>query len=84
MADILSPLIGALGGIGSALIGSSKGDKSLAGNYLAPNGNGVGWKDGQLALYDKDGRFAGDYMSGVFQQKIPKSVYWSIMMNQAF
>ncbi len=83
MADILSPLIGALGGIGSALIGSSKGDKSLAGNYLAPNSNGVGWKNGQLALYDKDGRFAGDYMSGVFQQKIPKSVYWSIMMNQA-
>lgn len=83
MADILSPLLGALGGIGSALFGSSKGDKSLAGNYLAPNGNGVGWKDGQLALYDKDGRFAGDYMSGVFQQKIPKSVYWSIMMNQA-
>ena len=83
MADVLSPLIGALGGIGSALIGSSKGDKSLAGNYLAPNGQGVGWKDGQLALYGKDGRFAGDYMSGVFQQKIPKSVYWSIMMNQA-
>lgn len=83
MADILSPIIGALGGIGSALIGSSKGDKSLAGNYLAPNGNGVGWKNGQLALYDKDGRFAGDYMSGVYQQKIPKSVYWSIMMNQA-
>lgn len=83
MADILSPLLGALGGIGSALFGSSKGDKSLAGNYLAPNGNGVGWKNGQLALYDKDGRFAGDYMSGVYQQKIPKSVYWSIMMNQA-
>ena len=83
MADILSPLIGALGGIGSALIGSSKGDKSLAGNYLAPNGNGVGWKNGQLAMYDKDGRFAGDYMSGVYQQKIPKSVYWSVMMNQA-
>lgn len=83
MADILSPIIGALGGIGSALFGSSKGDKSLAGNYLAPNGNGVGWKDGQLAMYDKDGRFAGDYMSGVYQQKIPKSVYWSIMMNQA-
>lgn len=83
MADILSPIIGALGGIGSALIGSSKGDKSLAGNYLAPNGNGVGWKNGQLAMYDKDGRFAGDYMSGVYQQKIPKSVYWSIMMNQA-
>ena len=83
MADILSPIIGALGGIGSALFGSSKGDKSLAGNYLAPNGQGVGWKDGQLALYDKEGRFAGDYMSGVYQQKIPKSVYWSIMMNQA-
>lgn len=83
MADILSPLIGALGGIGSAIFGSSKGDKSLAGNYLAPDGQGVGWKDGQLALYDKSGRFAGDYMSGVFQQKIPKSVYWSIMQNQA-
>lgn len=83
MAAILSPIIGAIGGIGSALIGSSKGDKSLAGNYLAPNGNGVGWKDGNLALYDKDGRYAGDYMSGVFQKKIPKSVYWSIMMNQA-
>lgn len=83
MADIFSPLIGAIGGIGSALLGSSKGDRSLAGNYLAPNGNGVGWHDGQLALYDKDGRFAGDYMSGVFQQKIPKSVYWSVMMNQA-
>lgn len=83
MADILSPIIGALGGIGSAIFGSSKGDKSLSGNYLAPNGNGVGWKDGQLAMYDKDGRFAGDYMSGVYQKKIPKSVYWSIMMNQA-
>lgn len=83
MADILSPIIGALGGIGSALFGSSKGDKSLAGNYLAPYGNGVGWKDGQLAMYDKDGKFAGDYMSGVYMSKIPKSVYWSIMMNQA-
>lgn len=83
MADILSPILGALGGIGSAIFGSSKGDKSLSGNYLAPNGNGVGWNDGRLALYDKNGNFAGDYMSGVFQQKIPKSVYWSIMQNQA-
>jgi hypothetical protein len=53
MADILSPILGALGGIGSAIFGSSKGDKSLSGNYLAPSGNGVGWKDGQLAMYDK-------------------------------
>lgn len=83
MADILSPIVGALGGIGSAIFGSSKGDKSLSGNYLAPNGYGVGWKDGQLAMYDKNGRFAGDYMSGVYMQKIPKSVYWSIMQNQA-
>lgn len=83
MADILSPIIGALGGIGSAIFGSSKGDKSLSGNYLAPYGNGVGWKDGQLAMYDKNGNFAGDYMSGVYMPKIPKSVYWSIMMNQA-
>lgn len=83
MADILSPIIGALGGIGSALFGSSKGDKSLAGNYLAPDGNGVGWHNGQLAMFDKEGNFAGDYMSGVYQKKIPKSVYWSIMMNQA-
>lgn len=83
MADILSPIIGALGGIGSAIFGSSKGDKSLSGNYLAPNGNGVGWKDGQLAMYDKNGNFAGDYMNGVYLNKIPKSVYWSIMMNQA-
>lgn len=83
MADILSPILGALGGIGSAIFGSSKGDKSLSGNYLAPYGNGVGWKDGQLAMYDKNGNFAGDYMSGVYMQKIPKSVYWSIMMNQA-
>lgn len=83
MADILSPIIGALGGIGSAIFGSSKGDKSLAGNYLAPNGNGVGWKDGQLAMFDKNGNFAGDYMKGVYMPKIPKSVYWSIMMNQA-
>lgn len=83
MADILSPIIGALGGIGSAIFGSSKGDKSLAGNYLAPNGNGVGWKDGQLAMYDQNGHFAGDYMNGVYMSKIPKSVYWSIMMNQA-
>lgn len=50
MADIFSPIIGAIGGIVSALFGSSKGDKSLAGNYLAPNGNGVGWKDGPLAI----------------------------------
>ena len=83
MADILSPIIGALGGIGSALFGSSKGDKSLSGNYLAPNGYSVGWKDGQLAMYDKNGYFAGDYMNGVNFPKIPKSVYWSIMMNQA-
>lgn len=83
MADILSPILGALGGIGSAIFGSSKGDKSLSGNYLAPYGNGVGWKDGQLAMYDKDGKFAGDYMNGVYMSKIPKSVYWSIMMNQA-
>lgn len=83
MADILSPILGALGGIGSTIFGSSKGDKSLSGNYLAPSGNGVGWKDGQLAMYDKDGKYAGDYMSGVYMPKIPKSVYWSIMMNQA-
>lgn len=83
MADILSPILGALGGIGSAIFGSSKGDKSLSGNYLAPNGYGVGWKDGQLAMYDKEGNFAGDYMNGVYLPKIPKSVYWSIMMNQA-
>lgn len=83
MADILSPIIGAIGGIGSALFGSSKGDKSLSGNYLAPNGYSVGWKDGQLAMYDKNGYYAGDYMNGVNFPKIPKSVYWSIMMNQA-
>lgn len=83
MADILSPILGALGGIGSAIFGSSKGDKSLSGNYLAPNGNGVGWKDGQLAMFDRNGNFAGDYMNGVYMSKIPKSVYWSIMMNQA-
>lgn len=82
MADFLSPIIGGLFGLGSAIFGSSKGDKSLSGNYLAPNGSKTGWTDGRLTFTGADG-IAHDWQNGALVSKIPKSVYWSIMQNQA-
>ncbi len=82
MADILSPIIGGLFGLGSAVFGSSKGDKSLSGNYLAPNHSMTGWSDGRLTYTGADG-IAHDWQNQALVSKIPKSVYWSIMQNQA-
>lgn len=83
MADILSPLIGAGATLASALFGSSKSDKSLAGSYRAPSGQSVAWKDGRLAIYDPVTGTYKDHMNTFGVDKIPKSVYWSLMMNQA-
>lgn len=83
MADLISPFIGAGASLASALLGSNKSDKSLAGSYRAPSGQSVAWKDGRLAIFDpKTGTFK-DYMNSYGVNKIPKSVYWSLMMNQA-
>lgn len=83
MADFISPVIGAGATLASALIGSNNSDKSLAGSYRAPSGQSVAWKDGRLAIFDpKTGTFK-DHMDTYGVNKIPKSVYWSLMMNQA-
>ena len=47
--DFITPILGAGASIASALIGSSSGDKTLAGNYIMPNGDKVGWLNGRLA-----------------------------------
>ena len=79
--DFLTPILGAGASIASALIGSSSGDKSLAGNYIMPNGDKVGWLDGRLAR-GSNGDWL-DMMDSISVNKIPKSVYWSLMTNQA-
>ena len=80
--DFLSPILGAGASIASALIGSSSGDKSVAGSYIMPNGEGVTWDNGRLARIDSVGNMK-DIMNTLNVSKIPKSVYWSIMANQA-
>lgn len=81
--DFLSPILGAGATLASALIGGSGNDKSLAGNYIPPNYNKVAWKDGRLTYYDPSSHEEKDYMDNATHDRIPKSVYWSIMMNQA-
>jgi len=81
--DWVSPVLGAGATIASALIGGSSKDSSLAGSYIPPNNNKVTWKDGRLAYYDPTTNETFDYMDNATKSKIPKSVYWSIMMNQA-
>lgn len=83
MADFISPIIGAGATLASALIGSGSSDKSLAGSYRAPRGQSVSWKDGRLAIFDPQSGKYYDYMNTFGVDKIPKSVYWSLMMNQA-
>lgn len=83
MADLISPIIGAGATLASALIGSNSSDKSLAGSYRAPYGQSVAWKDGRLAIFDPKTGTYKDYMDTYGVNKIPKSVYWSLMMNQA-
>ena len=81
--DFITPILGAGATIASALIGSSSGDNSLAGSYIPPNYDRVTWKDGRLAYYDPLTHEFFDYMDNANHAKIPKSVYWSIMANQA-
>ena len=81
--DFLTPILGAGASIASALIGSSSGDKSLAGNYIMPDGDWVGWKNGKLYRNNLDSGEWQDVMQSTVFPKIPKSVYWSIMSNQA-
>lgn len=79
--DFISPILGAGASIASALIGSSNKDNSLSGNYLMPDGDKVGWYDGRL--YRGSNGHWQDMMNSISLNKIPKSVYWSIMTNQA-
>lgn len=79
--DFFTPILGAGASIASALIGSSSKDNSLAGNYIMPNGDKVGWLDGRLAR-GSNGNWQ-DMMDSINVNKIPKSVYWSLMANQA-
>lgn len=83
MSDFVSPLIGAGATLASALIGSGNSDKSLAGSYRAPRGQSVAWNNGRLAIFDPKTGTYKDYMDTYGVDKIPKSVYWSLMMNQA-
>ncbi len=83
MADFLSPLIGAGATVASALFGSNNSDKSLAGSYRPPKGQSVAWNDGRLAIFDPATGIYKDYMNSYGVDKIPKSVYWSLMANQA-
>ena len=70
--DYLTPILGAGASIASALIGSSSGDKSLAGNYIMPNGDAVTWQDGRLVRINSDGSMK-DIMDSINLSKIPKS-----------
>ena len=83
MADLFSPIIGAGATLASALFGSNNSDKSLAGSYRAPKGQSVAWKDGRLAIFDPSTGTYKDFMDNFGVDKIPKSVYWSLMTNQA-
>lgn len=80
--DFLTPITAAGASIASALIGSSSKDKSLAGSYIMPDNNRVTWHDGRLARIDSVGNMK-DMMDSINISKIPKSVYWSLMANQA-
>lgn len=80
--DSISPILGAGASIVSALIGSSGKDKSLAGSYIMPDNERVTWHDGRLARIDSVGNMK-DMMNTINVNKIPKSVYWSLMANQA-
>ena len=80
--DYFSPILGAGASIASALIGSSSNDKSLAGSYIMPNGDRVGFDNGRLIRNNPDGT-SKDLMDNTTINKIPKSVYWSLMANQA-
>lgn len=77
----LIPILGAGASIASALIGGSNKDKSLSGSYLMPDGDKVGWYNGRL-YRGSNGNWQ-DMMDSISLNKIPKSVYWSIMTNQA-
>lgn len=81
--DFLTPILGAGASIASALIGSSGNDSSLSGSYIPPDYNKVAWHNGRLAYYNPDTNEFFDYMDSANKSSIPKSVYWSIMMNQA-
>lgn len=83
MADLFTPIIAAGSTLASALFGSNNSDKSLAGSYRAPKGQSVAWKDGRLAIFDPSTGSYKDYMDNFGVDKIPKSVYWSLMANQA-
>ena len=80
--DFLTPILGAGASIASALIGSSNKDKSVAGSYLMPEGDRVTWNNGRLARIDSLGNMK-DMMDSINVSNIPKSVYWSLMANQA-
>lgn len=80
--DYLTPILGAGASIASALIGSSSKDKSLAGSYIMPDGDRVGFENGRLIRNNPDGT-TKDLMDSTVFGKIPKSVYWSLMANQA-
>ena len=79
--DFFTPILGAGANIASALIGSQSQDKSLAGSYLMPDGDKVGWFDGRL-YRGSNGNWQ-EMMNSISLNKIPKSVYWSLMANQA-
>ena len=81
--DFLSPVLGTGATIASALIGGSSKDKSLAGSYIPPDYQKVAWQDGRLAFYNPSTHEYTDYINGGNISKIPKSVFWYIMMNQA-
>lgn len=80
--DYLTPILGAGASIASALIGSSSKDKSLAGSYIMPDGDKVGFENGRLIRNNPDGT-SKDLMDNTTVNKIPKSVYWSLMANQS-
>ena len=80
--NFLTPILGAGASIASALIGSSGNDKSLAGSYIMPNGDRVGFENGRLIRNNPNGETI-DLMDNTVLNKIPKSVYWSLMANQA-
>lgn len=81
--DFLTPILGAGASIASALIGSSNGNKSLAGSYIMPNGDKVGFEDGRLIRNNPQTGVSKDLMDNTTINNIPKSVYWSLMANQA-
>ena len=81
--DFFTPILGAGASIASALIGGSSKDKSLAGNYIMPDGDHVAWKNGRLYRNNLSTGEWKDLMDTTNTSKIPKSVYWSLLANQA-